>query len=296
MKVLLLYYTGTYNTRFLTGKISERFVDLGYEVDQVEIDCDTPVIPTGNYEYVGFGYPIYGFNAPHPFLKYLRKLKFIVGQKYFIYKNSGETMAMNNASSQRIMRFMGRQKAVFCGEYHFVMPYNIHFPFDPAFIEEIIYEDKKLLEIMFHHLEHGIAPRLKSNPLYNIGAFFVGIQAIGGNVNSFFYRVNEKECIKCGLCVSACPEKNIRLEKGKVTFRHRCDMCMRCSFYCPKKAISIGLLNGWLVHKYYDLERIWQQDQTPPNYITKESRGFYKCFITTFHNIDDEYDTLFSGQ
>ena len=32
MNVLLVYFTGTYNTRFLVSKVEERFVNLGASV------------------------------------------------------------------------------------------------------------------------------------------------------------------------------------------------------------------------------------------------------------------------
>lgn len=83
---------------------------------------------------------------------------------------------------------MNRVGATFCGEYHFVMPYNIHFAFDEKFIRQIVREDKKLLDILFYNLSHGVAPVVKSNIFYDIAAFFVGIQAIGGAINSFFIR------------------------------------------------------------------------------------------------------------
>lgn len=289
MKVLLVYYTGTYNTRFLTDKVEQRFQQQGYEVDRVEITCTSPVVGTEGYEYIGFSYPIYGFNSPHPFNKYFKKLKFSRGQKYFIYKNSGETLAMNNASSRKILRRMKRCGARFCGEYHFVMPYNIHFGFDENFIRHIVREDKKLLDIMFYNLAHGVAPEIKSNLIYNIGAFFVSIQSIGGNVNSFLYRVDKTACNGCGLCAKSCPHNNIKIKNGKVKFGHSCDMCMRCSFYCPKKAIDIGFLQGWKVTKYYDLSKFWNDDAPSKPYITEQSTGFYKCFIKTFKEIDERY-------
>lgn len=292
MKVLLIYYTGTYNTRFLTDRIAERFENMNCSVDRVEITSQTPTVSTDGYDYIGFGYPIYGFNAPHPFLKYFNKLRFPCGQKYFIYKNSGETFAMNNASSRKILRRMKREGAQFCGEYHFVMPYNIHFGFDENFIKQIVCEDKKLLDIMFYNLSHGITPETESKFIYNIGAFFVSIQAIGGNVNSFFYRVDKNKCSGCGLCVENCPHKNITLKDGRIAFGHSCDMCMRCSFYCPKKAIRIGFLQGWQVNKYYDLERLWNSDVPPEPYITDGSSGFYKCFIKTFNQIDANYKKI----
>jgi len=296
MRFLLIYYTGTYNTRFLSGKLKEALTREGSEVTLVEISADTPVVETEGYDYIGFSYPIYGFNPPHAFLKYFFQLKFTPGQKFFIYKNSGETFAMNNASSRRILRAMRRQKARFCGEYHFVMPYNIHFEFDPVFLHQIVHYDKMLLEILLHDLKTGRAPALKSNFIYNIGAFFVSIQALGGPVNSFLYAVDGQKCNQCGLCIKNCPQKNISLRRGKIRFGHRCDMCMRCSFYCPKKAIQIGFLKGWRVHRYYDLEEIWANTREDAQYVTEESKGFYRCFVPYFRAIETRYNSIGSGE
>lgn len=292
MKYLLIYYTGTYNTRFLTSKVKERLEKDGAEVDTVEINIDAPVADTKGYDFVGLGYPIYGFNPPAPFLRYIKKLSFEKGQKYFIYKNSGETFGLNNASSRNIWRMMKHKGAEFGGEYHFVMPYNIHFEYDPEFIDQLVFEDKKLMEVMAANLSTGYAPKLKTNIIYNIGAFFVSIQSVGGPINSFLYTVDKEKCNTCGLCVKKCPENNISIKDGKVKFSHNCDMCMRCSFYCPKKAIQIGFLKGWRIHDYYDLEKVWQKGRTDAHYITDQKKGFYSCFVSTFKKIDEEYEKL----
>ena len=151
MKILLIYYTGTYNTRHLTQKVKARFVADGHTVDTMEIDCNTPPCCCTGYDLIGFSYPIYGFNSPLPFNKYVAKLKFPRSQKYFIYKNSGETLAMNNASSRILIRRLKRQKCILAGEYHFVMPYNIHFPFEYDFLRQIFNMNDKLLDIMMHN-------------------------------------------------------------------------------------------------------------------------------------------------
>lgn len=293
MKILLIYYTGTYNTRFLTRKLAARFTARGDTVDTVEICSKTPVCSCQGYDLIGFSYPIYGFNAPRPFEQYVANLQFAKGQKFFIYKNSGETMAMNNASSRLLLRRMKRQGCVLAGEYHFVMPYNIHFPFERDFVRQILTMNEKLLDILMHDLDRGIVKRCRSNWLYNLGAFFVSIQKIGGDVNSFLYRVDKEKCVKCGLCAKNCPKENIRIADGKVKFGHSCDMCMRCSFYCPTDAIRIGFLEGWRVNGAYDFAGI-EQDTSPARpYITKDSKGFYKCFIAYFDNINREHEQLF---
>lgn len=292
MRVLLIYYTGTYNTRYLTCQLKDKLIEKGNVADTVEINVNTPIVNTFDYDMIGFSYPIYGFNSPLPFNKYVRKLKFSQNQKYFIYKNSGETLAMNNASSRILIRLMKRQRVEFAGEYHYVMPYNIHFPFEKEFVKQVLIYNEKLMAVMLHNLENGIVFEIKSNLIYNLAAFFVGIQKIGGNINSFLYKADNEKCIKCNKCVNACPHDNIYVKSGKIKFRHHCDMCMRCSFFCPANAIKIGFLEGWKVNGEYELEKIKNDNSINSNYITEHSKGFYKCFIRTFEFIDREYEKL----
>lgn len=295
MKFLLIYFTGTYNTRFLTDKVQDALNKRGHTVDRVEINCETNLVSTNGYDFIGFSYPIYGFNTPLAFDKYIKKLKFNEGQKFFIYKNSGETLAMNNASSVKIVRYLKRRKLKFSGEYHFVMPYNIHFPFDKNFVREILEKDKKLIDIMVYDLENGIVKTKDSKGIYNFAAFFVGIVKIAGNVNSFLYKVDKDKCIKCMKCVNTCPEKNVYVKNDKIKFHHHCDMCMRCSFYCPTDAIKIGFLDwwGWRVNGDYKLKEVEKDTSPITPYITENSQGFYKTFIKTFKDIDDEHEKLF---
>lgn len=100
MKILFVYYTGTYNTRFLTDRLISRLEERGHICSRVEIERGVPPADTEGYDLIGFGYPIYGFNSPLPFNRYVNTLEIERGQKFFIYKNSGETFAMNNASSR----------------------------------------------------------------------------------------------------------------------------------------------------------------------------------------------------
>lgn len=292
MRYLLIYYTGTHNTRFLSNQLKERLVKDGHQVEMVEIKCDTMPVDTSKYDFIGLSYPIYGFNAPRPFNKYLRRLKFESNQKYFIYKNSGEVLAMNNPSSRVPKRIMRHHKCKFVGEYHYVMPYNIHFRFPNEFVKEALKYNEKLMNIMIYNLNKGILYKPKNNIIYQIGSFFVSIQKIGGNVNSFFYKVDHEKCLKCGLCVKNCPHNNVRIENGKVKFSHHCDMCMACSFFCPSDAIKIGFLEGWHVNGDYHLDKIINDKTINDSFISKDTKGFYKCFIKYFENIDRMYNEI----
>lgn len=299
MKCLLIYYTGTFNTRYVSQRLKEKMEAAGYEVDLYEINpLNTEQLDFSGYDLVGLGYPIYGYNAPWPFLKFIRHQKFPKGLRAFIYKNSGETEKVNDASSLFVWRKLKRSHVIIENEYHFMMPYNIHFPFDERLVKEILMMDEKLYDILVHEVTHHI-PNIKRYKLWHkIVTRVVSIQFIGGDVNSFLYSVDEDKCSHCDLCIKRCPTQNIFRDKdGKVRFHHHCLMCMRCSFYCPNDAINIGFLQswGWKVNKGckgYDFEKIKSIELTEP-YITDDTTGFFHCYIESYKYINERHKELF---
>ncbi|MCQ2285031.1 MAG: EFR1 family ferrodoxin [Bacteroidales bacterium] len=297
MKCLLLYFTGTFNTRYVSNKLKKRLENVGYEVSLYEIDpSKIERIDLSPYDLIGLGYPIYGFSAPYPFLKFVRKQQFPKGVKTFIYKNSGETEHENDASSMYLLRKLHRSKVRIENEYHFIMPYNIHFRFEENLVKEMLSIDEKLYDILVYEIQHDI-PNLKpykwwprlvtwavSKPMY-----------IGGDVNSFLYKVDPDKCMRCGKCVRLCPMHNIEMDdKGNFKFHHHCNMCMRCSFFCPTNAFDIGFLDdwGWKVNGAYDFPKIEAIELKRP-IITPQTEGFFHCYIETYQKINQRHEELF---
>lgn len=296
MNCLLLYYTGTFNTRYVTDKLQTRLQALGWNVDRYEIDpTNNERLDFSRYDILGLGYPIYGYCAPWPFLKFIRKQKFPKGLKAFIYKNSGETEKANDASSKYFLRKLRWDGVKVKNEYHFVMPYNIHFKFDDQTVREMLAMDDKLMDILVYEVSHGI-PNMKGYKIWPriVSTVVSRPQYIGGSVNSFLYRVDPEKCINCDLCINRCPTKNIyRNGKGEIRFHHNCLMCMRCSLYCPKDAIYIGFLEewGWKVNGGYNFKKIEQMELKPV--INKDTKGFFKCYIETYDNINRRHKEIF---
>lgn len=294
MKCLLIYFTGTFNTRYISKLLKERLEKEGYTVDLYEIDpLNNEQLDLSSYDLIGLGYPIYGYNAPWPFLRFIRHQRFPKGIRTFIYKNSGETEKVNDASSLFVWRKLKRSGAIIQNEYHFLMPYNIHFRFDERLVKEILMMDEKLFDILVHEIKNQI-PNIRRYRLWHrIVTRVVSIQFIGGDVNSFLYKVDEQKCVNCDLCIRQCPTRNIvRDEKGKIRFQHNCLMCMRCSFCCPTAAIDIGFLQGWKVNGPYNFEKIREIELEKP-YITEATTGFFYCYIDTYKYINTRHKELF---
>lgn len=297
MNCLLLYYTGTFNTRYVTGLLRKRLDEKGWNVDTYEIDpLNNERLDLAKYDIVGLGYPIYGYCAPYAFLKFIRAQKFPKGQNVFIYKNSGETQKANDASSKYVLRKLRRCGVKVRNEYHFIMPYNIHFRYDEYLVKEMLVMDAKLMDILVYEVMNGI-PNFKRYKLWPriVSSVVSRPQYIGGDVNSFLYKVNPDKCTGCDLCIKRCPTKNIYRDKdGRIKFHHHCLMCMRCSLYCPTDAFNIGFLEdwGWKVNGGYNFNKIEKIELDKP-YITPQTTGFFKCYVETYKNINQRHKELF---
>jgi len=298
MKCILIYYTGTYNTRYLTNLIKDRFEKKDITCDTYEINpLNNEILDLSKYDLIGLGYPIYGFNSPYPFLKFIRKQKFKKGVKTFIYKNSGETYHANDASSINIYRKLKHDKAIIKNEYHFIMPYNIHFRFKDELVKEMLDIDNLLLDILEYEVLNNIDNIKRYKFIHKLITFVVKLQYIGGPVNSYLYKVKTDKCIKCNMCIDNCPTKNIYYDnKGNIKFHHNCLMCMRCSFHCPKDAIHIGFLDdwGWRANGKYDFDKILKLENKEP-IINDNTKGFFKCYIETYKNIKKRHNEIFNG-
>ncbi|MFA5421994.1 MAG: EFR1 family ferrodoxin [Bacilli bacterium] len=292
MNFLFLLFSGTNNTYEIARLLANDFGVKGHQTQIIKIDIDTPAIDLSEYDYVGFGYPIYAFNEPRFFWRYIKKLILPTNVNYFIFKTSGETLALNNVSSRRILRRLRRNNCRVLGDYHFVMPYNIHFRFDDAFVKEILNYNRKLSRILVASVLRGHEHFLPSSFIYNFVAWVIGIQRLGATINSHFYRADMAKCIKCNKCIRDCPVHNVYDKGGKIAFHHHCQMCMRCSFYCPSDAISIGYINSWRVNGAYRFAEIEKNSSLKLPYITPDSKGFYRCFIRYFADIDRRYEEL----
>lgn len=54
------------------------------------------------------------------------------------------------------------------------------------------------------------------------------------------WKIENSKCLKCGACVSVCPELALELkETGIVNDPKKCTLCGICKKVCPVKAIEV---------------------------------------------------------
>ncbi len=282
-KILLIVFSGTGNTLHIAEMIKSDFESQGCTVDIFDITMPSD-LDIGDYNLIGLGYPIYAFNAPKIFEDAVKKMQ-IRGKPAFIFKTSGEPCQINNSSSHDLKKIIGKKNLL--GDYHFLMPYNILFRFPDSLVKQMLLSAENYSKILVSNILDGKKSFVGYNFLNVIFSFLLKIQRFGAFLNSKLYSINPSKCTFCLKCVKNCPTGNISLRKSSFRFGFDCQMCMRCTYYCPGNAIHAGLLNPWKVNGPFDFESILLDGSIEPVFITENSRGFYRPFKQYFKNLDE---------
>jgi ferredoxin len=108
---------------------------------------------------------------------------------------------------------------------------------------------KDLLEGKAETDKTGILSKL----CFKISCFTTGLWETALSQKMMNLRVKKDLCIKCGFCQKLCPTNNIVLEDYP-SFKNKCQMCLRCSSYCPTEAINSFAVFGKRRYRALDKE------------------------------------------
>jgi NAD-dependent dihydropyrimidine dehydrogenase PreA subunit len=286
MKTALIYvFSGTGNTSLTAKLLCGHLEARGVKTTVYNVKSTGSPPPPGEYDYIGFGYPVYAYNLPEIFYRFAQSLP-AGSNKAFIFKTSGEPFRLNRVSSCKLVKCLKAKGYDVVLEQHLLMPYNILFRYPDALAKQMYIYSDALCAMLAARLTAGERDVLKFNPLSRFASFLFRIQWPGARLNGRLYSANKSKCVKCMRCVRDCPTANISLKKCRIAFGPRCVMCMRCAMYCPADAINIGLLRPFKVHGAYDFDRVLDDPSIPADFIGPYTKGYFKLFRKFFSSAD----------
>lgn len=240
MTVLILYFSGTGNTKKVAEDIKECLMkrNLSVIMRSIEEEIDLTKIA---YDYLIIGCPKY-YEYPVMFmLDYLKQN--LQRQERQIpsmaFCTQASPLKTNYSGLKRLLRKKNHNLTV---EVSFPYANNMTiFQFYKATEPSDLMEKQKdiqkrigpLLEAFLNGeiLEEHIQAWQK--PLYYLVA--VGFTKL---MPIFAMKFSADEsCTHCGLCAKRCPMKNIKMTQGRPEFKKNCLFCMRCINSCPVNAI-----------------------------------------------------------
>ena len=235
-----IYFSGTGNTKHCAEYLLQR-LDVNAALYSVEYDNAVKAITNSNE--IVFAYPVYYSNLP----KIVRD--FIInnsnvwqGKRIFVIATIGLFSGDGAGCSARLFKKYG---AEILGGVHIKMPDCIG---DVKLLKKSFDENCKIVEKANKRLDK-VTNKILSGKYPKNGlslacrlSGLLGQRLYFRNKTKNYYnkiKINDTQCIACGLCVSVCPMKNIELNVSKIIFKDKCTMCYRCFSNCPKQAITI---------------------------------------------------------
>lgn len=210
---MVLYFTGTGNSRYLAERIADALNMPRYDLNTCIKAGDTTPVQTGRD--VVLVTPTYAWRIPRIVSEWLRKTELTGAERiWFVMDCGGE---IGNAAKYN--RKLAEQKHLrYMGTAQVVMPENYIAMFNAPQAEQA----RSIVREAEPEIQNAIT-RIKAEQEFSAPRNNLYDRFMSGPVNPIFYQFFVKAdaftasnaCIGCGKCVKECPLNNIHLERGK---------------------------------------------------------------------------------
>ncbi len=250
---MILYFSGTGNTKFIARKIGVELEERGHSATPASVEKLKPT-EVGSYELLVFGYPIYGYDMPDFLNDYLEQMSLPSSRNAAVYYTMGYDGGNSLRTTAERLTALGFNVV---GTAEFKMPGNdglaimdkdsetVHKVLNTDYEEspDIVERVKDLVDQIEGGNNQNGDERDSVLPQKHILYRFLT------PITKFLFKLFERgftgrfraddSCIGCGLCERICPADNITVRAGKVEFGDDCYFCLRCLHQCPVEAIQI---------------------------------------------------------
>lgn len=235
---MILYFTGTGNSRYAARRIAERTGDITVSLaEKIKARDTSPLTVSGPLILVT---PTYAWRIPRIVEQWLRstRLHGVTGLWFVMTCGSeiGNAAEYNRALCEaKDFAYMGTVQIKMPENY--IAMFNVP---DAETARSIIAEAEPVIDDAADTIAAGQAfspPRCNG---YD--------RLMSGPINGIFYRFGvrsgpftaDNRCIGCGRCAALCPLNNIRLVDNRPVWGKDCTHCMACICHCPAEAIEYG--------------------------------------------------------
>ena len=238
---MILYFTGTGNSRFIAQRLSEccsdELVSINRQMRQRKLDPYNAQYAYHSEKPFVVVCPTYCWHVPKVVEDFLYECRFLGSQNlYFVLtcgSGTGQAASHARAICEKLsMRFMGLSSIL--------MPENyitlFHAPdADEAvgIIRAAIPQTENIAQQVLsgHKIEDSLSGPAMPSLLYRLFYRFL--------IHDRKFTVKDS-CVGCSACAMLCPMANIRMKDHRPVWQGSCTQCQACISICPVDAIEFG--------------------------------------------------------
>jgi ferredoxin len=245
VRIDLYYFSGTGNTAWMVGRLTDRLRDLGDEVKATSCEeVEAAGVDPGAADVVGMAFPVHASFAPRVFRAFMKELPAGAGKPLFAVTTAGYWAGDTAWHAARTLAGKGYEPFL-SGNVN--VANNLHLPALsplrvtapdklPDRLERAERKIERLAGLIHDQKRHfegsdpsgrllGVIQRAASQVMESRA--FKGFHA-------------DETCTRCGWCAEHCPVQNISVSDAGVNFLGSCVICLRCYSFCPAQAIQLG--------------------------------------------------------
>lgn len=246
MKAAIVYFSGTGNT-FRVGEVFKAYLEnVNYQVDMIDISKHKGQLK--GYDLFIAGTPTYTGTSPYKLNDFVENqiTKSNNPKAHFItYVTHSWDTAFGHLT---IKDFVTKKGFEVLGARAFLAPSNFYVYHDKEKgkprkkemhqLHQNIYKDVWNFMDAYVEGHTQIDKRSAFGKTKKVLLTKVMSKTFTPKFASISLKVDSEKCTQCKVCVNNCPNKNIELKNGKITFSKHCLSCTKCMHICPKNAYT----------------------------------------------------------
>jgi len=254
MKVYLIYFSQTNNTRSVAEAIAESLEQQGAVTQMVPLKKANE-LEVIDADLLGIGTACFSSQAPTPVKRFLKTLPRLDQKKAFVFATSGSAPGRVLSDLAHLLRRKGADVIggfLTYGEVHHPAPCLLGRMANRPDTQDLA-QARRFAEAVFEHIAKGrtgvvAASRPEiDHPKWGFYDFVALISS--DSVLRLLLpkpRLNENQCKQCQWCVSECPMNAIVMD-AYPRIGDQCIRCYHCFNGCPQKAFQVNWVPSNLV-------------------------------------------------
>lgn len=235
---MIIYFTGTGNSRFVAERLAERTKDEAIDAARFMREGKSAMFTQpGTYVLVS---PVYVSAPPMAFLDFIRRSRFPDNARAYFVMVCTSYMGASSAYCRELAQEKG---FAYLGTAMVCMPQNylIYWKtYGDAENREKIRQALPAIESIADAIRAGTELRDTKMAAWE----YLSAKLVIGPYYRYFMKTGPFHttgaCIGCGRCAAVCPLGNIVLRDSRLVWGKNCTHCMACINLCPKHAIEYG--------------------------------------------------------